>query len=300
MNFVSDYIETHRKGHIYYDFVDVCLDKDNELFIDPCLLERGTDEWCKNATRTMHIYFDTMFMLFRKPGADLTELFSHAGEQNATKLGYGNGRNGKGKTAKGLEESLTGLVVLSRGVPTISKAQDLPVLVEGFAEDCLSDLLTNILHAQLNEFTAQQMTLWGAPPQGECEFWTFDAESKSWKSVYRPCWRYKGKELLLVPKRIIRKNYLFSAHQYLCSVIIERIQKVNGWEDLRKKDILDNLPKRTFNWEYNNAVEYTKEQPELLSEYHKRLPQIYNKPYGQMSDIDLDVEVYGESYSQQV
>ncbi|MBQ5803489.1 MAG: hypothetical protein IIW25_04585, partial [Bacteroidales bacterium] len=39
----------------------------------------------------------------------------------------------------------------------ISKGEDIPVLVEGFAEDSMSDLLTNILHEQLNEFTAQQM-----------------------------------------------------------------------------------------------------------------------------------------------
>lgn len=104
-----------------------------------------------------------------------------------TKLGYGNGENGKGKTATGLIDSFRGLSVLVHDIPTISRAQDIPVMVEGFAEDCMSDLLTNILHEPLNDFTAEQMRKYGCAPQTERAIWTFDAENKTWIQVIKPC-----------------------------------------------------------------------------------------------------------------
>ena len=85
-------------------------------------------------------------------------LLSHAGEQNATRLGYGNGDNGKGNTADGLLEIFQPLEQLISSIRTIGKAEDLPLLIPGFAEDGMSDLLTNILHECLNEFTTVSYT----------------------------------------------------------------------------------------------------------------------------------------------
>lgn len=52
-------------------------------------------------------FFDCLFVSLKHNQSD--ELFNHAHEQNATKFGYGNGKNGKGKTAGGLEEALSQL-----------------------------------------------------------------------------------------------------------------------------------------------------------------------------------------------
>ena len=222
------------KGHQNFDFVDVNLDDDTRLFIDPCMIEGAEDPWSVNASKIMRTYFDCIFEGFHKGNVRMTSLLSHAGEQNATKLGYGNGDNGKGKTEDGLWDSLKGLTTLIRDIPTISCSQDIPVLVEGFAEDGMSDLLTNILHEQLNEFTQEQMSKWGCDPQGEKSIWTFNVESRSWVEVRRPCWLYRGKEILLVPKWIVRRNYLFKAHQYLYCIIVERMREANGWEAISR------------------------------------------------------------------
>ena len=257
--FISDYLGAKMKGHKNYEFVDAFLNGDNRLFIDPCMIERAEDPWSKNAANTMRVFFDCLFEGLRERTLYTSGLLSHAGEQNATKLGYGNGYNGKGKTAEGLWDCIRGLSLLIHDIPTISRAQDIPVLVEGFAEDCMSDLLTNILHEPLNTFTCEQMSAWGCSPQGEKTIWTFDATIKEWIQVARPCWYHNGKELLLVPKWIVRKNFLFKAHQYLYSVIIERIKKANGWDDLKKVDIWNNLPRISEHWEYDIVIDYTRE-----------------------------------------
>ena len=290
--FISDYINAPSRGHANFEFVDVYLNGDNRLFIDPCLIDRLDDPWSLKASEQMKTFFDCLFEGFRKNNIYTGSLLSHAGEQNATKLGYGNGENGKGKTAEGLWDSLKSLSVLMHDIPTICCVQDIPVLVEGFAEDCMSDLLTNILHDMLNSFTAEQMLLWNCPAQGEKTFWTWDATLKDWIQVRRPTWFYQGKELLLVPKCIVRRNYLFKAHQYLYGVIIERMRDSKGWHDLKKIDIWNNIPRNSEHWEYATVISFSKEYPDALTEYHDRIPKYYGRANGCMSDEDLDTAVY--------
>lgn len=294
--YISDYLGLEPKGHYNYDFVDAFLGADNRLFIDPCMLEGADDPWSVKATNIMRAFFDCFFEELRRGHLLESGLLDHAGEQNATKLGYGNGENGKGKTATGLIESFKGLAVLVHDIPTISRAQDIPVMVEGFAEDCMSDLLTNILHGPLNDFTAQQMRKYGCEPQTEKTIWTFDASSRTWVQVERPCWLYKGKELLLVPKWIVRRNFLFKAHQYLYCVIVERIRKENGWDDLNKIDVWNNFPRTSTHWEYDKVISYSRDNPDALTEYHKCMPAYYRRANGCMSDEDLDYAVYGTVY----
>lgn len=289
--FFSDYIKDGRKGHVNFDFVDVQLDSDNRVFIDPAVLESATDEWSINANKYVQSFFDCLFANLKNN--QFEGLFTHAHEQNATKLGYGNGKNGKGKTADGLEETLSKLKNLVNEIPTINKVEDIPVLVEGFAEDCMSDLLTNILHEQLNEFTAQQMKRRGIPADGMKTFWTWDRINNTWNQVKKESWLYNDRELLMVPKWIVRKNYLFKAHQYLYGVIIERMQAEKGWHDMKKIDVLNNMTKDNEHWEYDKVIQYTKEHPDALEEYHKRIPKYYQRAHGIMSDEELDVAIYG-------
>lgn len=289
--YLSDYINAGHKGHANFEFVDVQLDSDNRIFIDPVVLENATDEWSISANRCVQSFFDCLFTTLKNGYSD--RLFEHAHEQNAIKFGYGNGRNGKGKTADGLKEALGKLKKLIYIIPTISKGEDIPVLVEGFAEDCMSDLLANILHEQLNAFTAQQMRSRGIPANEIRTFWSWDAVGGAWHQVTRESWSYKGQELLMVPKWVVRKNYLFKAHQYLYGVIIERIQVEEGHEDMKKIDILNNMPKNDEHWEYETVIRYTKEHPDALDEYHKRIPRYYSRAHGVMSDEELDMAIYG-------
>jgi len=290
--YISDYLNSSVKGHSTLDFVDVFLNSDNRLFIDPSLIERGNDTWCKNATIIMSSFFDVLFNTMRSGGS--TELlFAHAGEQNATKLGYGNGLNGKGKTAKGLDDCLQGLYPLVQAIPTVSRPQDIPVFVPGFAEDCMSDLLTNILHGHINDFTAEQMKKHGREADLEKNFFTWNMSAKEWIEISRPCWLHNNKELLLVPKHIVRKNFLFNTGQYLRRVILERVREENNWQDMSKKDIEANISRDRENWSYDYVVDYTKKQPEALRDYHKKLPSYYSEVGGCMTDEELDEVIYG-------
>lgn len=301
--YVSDYWNEGIKGHSNYSFVDVAVNDDNLLFIDPVLLETAHDAWCQEANESVQSFFDVFYETYRTNNrAKKEELLSHASEQNGTRLGYGRGDNGKGNTKKGLLNIFAPLDSLSNDISTIKKAEDLAVLIPDFAEDGLSDLLTNILHNQLNQFTYAQMKKYGIESNSVLSFWTWDKENLCWKKIERSAYCINNKELLVVPKHIVRKKYLFSISQYFNRIILERIREDGGYMNdgrpIPKKDIVRAKRYSGKHWQYDEAVSYTKKNNDALNEYHQKLPVFYNEHGCPLENEKLDELVYGCPVSQ--
>lgn len=297
-HYVSEYWNKGVKGHLYYDFVDVVVNDDNLLFIDPLLIELADDEWCHEANVTIKSFFDEFYKAYR--GEDIgrkRELLSHGGEQNGTRLGFGRGDNGKGNTVNGLLEIFAPLEELLSAISTMKMVEDLPLLIPNFAEDGLSDLLTNILHEQLNNFTLKQMEKYGVKSNKSLQFWTWDVNELCWKKIERVSYCVDNQELLVVPKHIVRKKYLFSTRQYFNRIILERIREEGGYMDgdkpIPKKEIVKAKRFSGEHWQYDESVSYTKKDNDALSEYHQKLPHFYAENGGSMEDEELDELIYG-------
>ena len=179
--FFSSEIDLGVLGHSNYEFVDVDTMSDQQLFIDPSLILTSSTEWCFEANEVINDYFDRFYHAFRfDNGTEKTYLLSHAQEINDTRLGFGNGHNGHGNTAKGLLEKFSDLSDLLKRLDSISLAADLPVFVPGFDMDGLSDMLTNIIHLQLYNFTLHQLSKHGIEPNTTTSFWSWDATLSKW------------------------------------------------------------------------------------------------------------------------
>ncbi len=77
-------------------------------------------------------------------------LLSHAGEQNATRLGYGNGDNGKGNTVDGLLEIFQPLEQLIKFNWDNRKSGRFTfLLIPGLQKMVCRIYFTNILHEML-------------------------------------------------------------------------------------------------------------------------------------------------------
>lgn len=294
---VSDIINKGKHGHKEIGFLDVVVNDDNLMFIDPVLLEKCSGSWFKEANETVESFFDELYKAYRENDeSKKIKLLEHAQEQNGTRLGYGKGDNGKGNTADGLRYIFSPLTVLSRDISTIKKATDLPILIPGFSEDGLSDLLTNILHENLNIFTGQQLRLYGFDYNTELSFWTWDRNNGCFKFVTRPSFVYEGKELLLVPKVIVRRKYLFSTNQYFTRVILERLRYEGMYmydgKTLPKKDIIKQKSYSGEHWKYDETIAYTKLHDDALEEYHHSLPFFYDEEGRRPTDDELDRYIY--------
>lgn len=294
---VSEEWNLGETGHNGYDFIDANLNGDTKLFIDPCLIEISTHEIAELCTNIINSYFDRFFSIYRDGSrAQKIEILSHAREENSTHLGYGH--PGKGKRAANLLARFHPLETLIQEIPTISLGYDLPVLINGFAEDGMSDMLTNILHQTLNNYTINRLAAYGKTPDSTTSFFSWNVVTNSWSlHVQQPCFSYRGKPVMLVPKQFVRKGYLFSTSQYLERVIVERIRQAGqGFYEAGKpipKDeyLKHHMQHNTEHWQYENAVEYSIAHPDALLEYHNRLPGFYRNAR-QVTDDDLDRFVY--------
>ena len=290
--FVSDICNKKIKGHSNYDFADVAVNSDNLLFIDPVLIETKKNKWCKEAKEIITSFFDELYKAYKENNRKRKkELLLHAREQNATHLGYGSGSNGKGNTAEGLLNLFKPLEKLITKIPTIEKDVDLVVLLPGFAEDGLSDLLTNILHKHLNDYTLEQMKKYGMNSIETKKFWSWNQEKAYWEELEKPVCCVDGRELLLVPKCILRKNYLFGTGQYFSRIIIERIREEGGYmidgKPIPKKEIIKSKRHSGKYWQYNEVTSYTQKNNDALDEYH-------SEKYSRLSDSQLDEIIYRE------
>lgn len=84
---ISEYFSLD-KTQSELDFVDVDIDQDTPLFLDPHFLANRNDAWSQAATRSIRTFFQHLLELFSQ---DIIEeawiLFSHLTEPNETCLG---------------------------------------------------------------------------------------------------------------------------------------------------------------------------------------------------------------------
>lgn len=295
--YVSQEFGIPKITHANFDFVNVDLFKDHELFIDPCLIALSNDDWCKTANAKINSFFDEFFYAYRtRDAAKKRQTLAHAHEVSFTRLGYGNNNiSGRGNTVDGLLHKFSGLDELIAKVP-ISKPIDLAVFIHDFDKDGLSDMLTNILHRELNEFTLEQCKKYGVEPNASDTFWSWDTGLKKWVEINQPCYFAPNGKLLLVPKKIVHYNYLCNVRQYFSRIILERLQRekiyvdANGRERKeKKKDIEREIVKTSQNWIYDYAINYTSCHQDLLDEYHDRIPEFYSDR--SLSDEELDKRI---------
>lgn len=287
------------KGHHGIDFVDIKLNGDTQLFIDPCLIEVGNSQFCREANATMKDYFDNFYGLYRnnKPNAEKNGLFQYAHEINATKLGYGSGNNGKAKTAYGMVDTFAPLQVLIDSQVPLSKAIDLPIFIRDFAEDCMSDMLTNILFLELCQYTIEQCKKYSvslSEMPKKYHFW--DKQAHSWKLYEGLGLIVDGSPVLLVPKHIVRHNFYYNTEQYFRSVVLERKQNEQTTYDSDGKEIkpskkyLREILLKSHSDILGISESDTISTPRLLDLHHQRLNSAYTSRG--MTDEELDNLVY--------
>lgn len=218
--YISEKLGFAITGHQDIDFVDINLDTDTELYIDPTLIDGLPTSWCSKTKRILSDFFEQVFDCCKtKNYSKLHELVAFGKEPNETKLGLSIEQSqGKGSKPESLYEifgSVANQCLIEKGI--IEKPSELCVFVNNFAEDRMSDLVTNIIRGQLYNFTVQQCEKHSIPVSVlKCtmgQYW--DVSSKQWRPLVGNPLVIDGRKILLVPKIIVRKKFIISVSQYI-------------------------------------------------------------------------------------
>lgn len=269
------------KSQAELDFVDIDVNSDTALFIDPFFLNKRKDNWSISTTQTIRNFFQTLIDLIRENQIrEAKLLFRHLHEPNATCLGLSRGNpQGRGIGNEDTDRIFES-IIKSRAIQTglIQDLEDNHLFVENFGKDKLSDMTTNIIRRHLIDYTISQCNLHDIPlmnnvPSGF--FW--NRHNREWESEYTTMLIIGQKKILLVPKGIVSfcgdytpqqyyqhfvLNFLQNEHLQMNSSLVQK--RVNGTRFVTKKDIKEDEDSK-YSKEF--LREFTKKHPRVLQDF---------------------------------
>lgn len=218
------------------DFVNVDTGFDSKLYIDPSRIHLSEGKWFQECSEVIINFFDYVLSLYSENRVNEAEdLFDYAHEPNETCLGQSRsqpgGRGSSPDKLKSIFDEMHKAGMVRDGL--IKKPMDLCVFVEDFAEDRMSDLVTNLIRGQLAKYTVDQCNSLGIPLTSDKRElgMTWDLHSQTWAPVISEALTIDDRVILLVPKEIIVKKYLYSVDKYLSKYVLEQRQKEHLEQD---------------------------------------------------------------------
>jgi hypothetical protein len=278
------------------DFVDISLNTDNRLFVDPFALSQKVDRWSNDAHHTVVTFFQFIIDNIRQGNQDQArELLGHLREPNETRFGYSRRRSkGAGigdEQANDLFEALRESSAVKTGF--INSLEESELMIEGISYDKISDLTTNIIRGELALYTAEQCALHNVATREVAMPPCFNTDTMGWQDRFLPLPVYHDRPILLVPKSIVRRTSAYRHPQYYQHFVLNYLQREElanplsrlvrtlrgGRRRVYKKDIAERHP-RTKAFLY----EFSRRHPEVLQEYRESLKQAERQ--GTSSEVD--------------
>jgi hypothetical protein len=274
------------KSQAELDFVDVSLNRDNRLFVDPFALSQKVDRWSQDAHYTVVTFFQSVVDRIRQGDeARVRELLSRLREPNETRLGYSRrGSQGAGigdEQAQDLFEALRDSSAVQTGF--INSLEESELMIEGISHDKISDLTTNIIRGELSVYTRDQCTLHDVATRSVAMPPCFNTDTMDWEVRYLELPVYRERPILLVPKSIVRRTSAYQHQGYYQNVVLNFLKQQEldnplsnlvrtlrgGRRKVYKRDLAKRYP-RTKEFLYD----FSRNHPETLREYREALAQM--------------------------
>jgi hypothetical protein len=267
------------------DFVDVDVDTDTPLFVDPYALSRRRDVWCKDAHNTLTDYFQRVIAAIKtNRDDDAKELLAYLQEPNETRLGLSQGKpQGAGIghfQADALFDALKSSAAVKTGL--IQSLEECELMIEGIGWDKISDLTTNVIRGHLISYTKDQCALLNIPTQNLALPAFFDRASGTWIEDYHMIPLAAGRPLLLMPKIIARITGAYNSAYYYNHFVLDFLQAQhleahtnlvrslrNGNRVVYKKQLKEEYP-----FSKHFLFQFSKDNPHVLDQYRTSLIEI--------------------------
>ena len=210
------------------DFVDVFINDDIPLFIDPYVFKVRDDKSSVDCNNQIVDFFDTIIQAIRnKDTAYARSLLEQLTEPKETHLGVSrnsvSGKGVSGKQANDLYIKLRGSKAIKTG--HLKDISDCELLIPGIGFDKISDIVTNIIRNKLIEYTQAQCTLFNIPMRSVPSGKIWATIEKRWvNGYYTDLPVADGKKILLIPKYAVVMKPSLSSQEFYNHEILEFIQ----------------------------------------------------------------------------
>lgn len=264
------------------DFVDIPLNTDVSLYVDPYALSVSGSDWLRGCGNIMVSFFDHFLSVIRN-GNEVAamQVIANLHEPNDAHLGLSrgkpSGRGWGGKQGRQLYDRLRTSEAVRSG--KLSDLSDVELLIPGIGSDKISDLTINVLRGEFAAYTEEQCKLLGVPTERVNSGLYWNHDSKSWESRYADLPIYKSNRILLVPKVAVRVRLIPDYEEFYSKFVLnflgaeliranDSLVKLlkNGNPKVLKKDL-----KNRYKISKEFLYEFTIQHPEVLTEYKTSL-----------------------------
>ena len=217
-----------KKSQYELDFVDIDINKDTPLFLDPYFISKMEFPFAEDAYRSLKNFFDYLLALLRAGRLrEAKEIFSYLGETNEICLGLSKGRpSGKGMgptDANKIFDSLIQSKAYETGL--MEDIEDFRIFVTNVDKDKVSDMTANIIKWHLIKYTQEQCKLWGIPlTQSVPSGYYWDRDNRQWNNQYMEMLVVDGNKVILVPKRIVSYSKEYTDKKFLQHFVLNYLQ----------------------------------------------------------------------------
>lgn len=275
---VSDYFKLGR-SQPYLDFVDVRLDTDIEVFVDPTALRALTSPWGHECASLVQHYFEAVLARIKNGQHDQARaLVSALSERNEFHLGFSAGQSqGHGfgvESAEWVWDALSKSVASKSGL--LKDLEDTCLLIEGIGRDMVSDAVCNILRGPLIKYTQDMCDFYGiplTPNVASGPIW--NPHTELWESRFVPLPVTTKGHVILVPKLIVRHQLSYEYQEYYRHYLLPVMQQaeIDAKTALVRllKDGTPKVTKKALIAKYGSdklaVVKQTLKHPHVLKKY---------------------------------
>ncbi|MFJ7731883.1 hypothetical protein ACIQXF_08310 [Lysinibacillus sp. NPDC097231] len=289
-------------------FIDIRVDWDNKLFIDPTRIEAETDTFSAECDSIILDFFNTVLDLYGVKNIDEARSnLVYSGESNELFLGYTEGfPQGTGNSEEELAEIFNYIHIkelISKGL--IGRIEDLHVFIDKFGCDKMSDLIASLIKKELVEYTVQQSEKYNIKRDFKLtkKYWNHHTHQWDEFTEYVPSIKGHGGRdfpVVLVPKRYVVTSYLYDAEKYWEKIVsrsrqdfhkIDRtslyINKANSRGQLNKKDIWEHESQGRSLKEY--LIDYTIDDLTAINSFRQGIKNTQrSNENNALSDDEID------------
>jgi hypothetical protein len=277
---VSEYFNLDRTQP-FLDFVDVRIDTDIPVFLDPTSIREMDSDWGHQFSTPLQSFFQTVLKHIKQGNdQEAQQLLASLNERNEFHLGYSKGVS-RGHafgsiSATSIWNALTNSKASKTGL--LQDLEDACLLIEGIGADMISDAVCNIIREPLLAYTREICQYYGIPMQQNVAsgpIWNIHKEKWENRFVELPITPY-GK-LVLIPKIMVRYRVSYKYDEYYRHYLLPEMQHDEIQKGSSLVDILRDGTKRVtkksligkYGFTKESVVQQTLKYPHVLEEYRQ-------------------------------
>lgn len=212
MNNISTYFKLKIKQD-KLPFIDVVLDDDNLLFIDPRQIENSAVKSDAQIKDCLYSFFGNLVASIAAGNKKRTfELLNGIEEPKETRLGYGqhnsNGRSAGPQIKQDLIDAIANNPVIK--AKKVSNLSDISFFIPNVGIDRISDITTKVIKSFLIDYTIAQCRKLGIPMKNVTQKSILNPKTLVWetKTVELPVFNDGGidKSIIFVPKHFVSRE----------------------------------------------------------------------------------------------